>query len=80
MFEDDNEFDKSITSSSRDPPLKKRRIHGSKAVEGTFIPEDERPKPRGRPEVWAEVPIIVQCSRMRISLMSPWRRQAGIRR
>ena len=65
--DDDDEFDSFTPSSRQEPAPKKQRVApsvrkpkaGPKTKTTVDLEEDHRPEPRGRPEVWAEVLIIL---------------------
>ena len=60
---DDNEDDLFAPSSSREPAPKRQRARkptgAPKAKVVVKVEEDHRPEPRGQPEVWAEVLVIL---------------------
>lgn len=67
LIDDDDEYEVVTPSSSQDPAPKRQRFQPSapkprvtsKAKRNVKSEDDDRPEPRGQPEVWAEVRIMV---------------------
>ena len=70
--DDDDESELFAPSSSRDPAPKRQRLQPSapkpratlKAKVAVKTEHDDRPEPRGQPEVWAEVPTRLSKARV----------------